>query len=286
MRLVLRDITRSFPGGVRALDGVSLDVAPGLFGLLGPNGAGKSTLMRVVATLLRPDAGTAWFGEIDLLRDPQALRATLGYLPQEFGLHPTIPVHETLAHFARLKGVRAGEVRGVVLALLERTNLTALSHRPVGTLSGGMRQRLGVAIALAGNPRLVILDEPTAGLDPAERQRLHEVLVDLAGERVVILSTHLVEDVHELCPQVAILDRGRVAASGRPAQLVAARRGRIWQLPAGEVPGGARVLGVRFHEGRRMARLLAEGAPTPAATAVEPTLDDVYFEHVGDRALA
>ncbi len=223
MALVLHEVTCRYPGGVRALDGVSLAVPRGLFGLLGPNGAGKSTLMRIVVTLQRPDHGRVTFGDIDVLADPMAVRASLGYLPQDFGFHPNVPVQETLDHFAALKGfVAPGERREVVEALLARVNLWEARSRSCGALSGGMRQRLGVAIALCGAPRLLVLDEPTAGLDPGERHRLYDLLAECAENSVVLLSTHLVEDVQATCPRMAVLEGGRVTAQGAPMEVLAA----------------------------------------------------------------
>lgn len=223
MTLDIHEISCTYPSGVRALDGVSLTVPRGIFGLLGPNGAGKSTLMRMVVTLQRPDRGTITFDGIDAVANPAAVRASLGYLPQDFGFHPNVRVHETLDHFAALKGfMEAPERREVVDALLQRVNLWEARHRACGTLSGGMRQRLGVAIALCGAPRLIVLDEPTAGLDPGERHRLYDVLAECGDRAVVLLSTHLVEDVRSICPTMAIIDRGRVVAHGVAADVMRA----------------------------------------------------------------
>lgn len=290
MTLVLEDVGCTYPSGVRALDGVSLVVPRGMFGLLGPNGAGKSTLMRIIVTLQRPDRGRVTFEGADVLAAPAQLRASLGYLPQDFGFHPNVPVQETLAHFAALKGYGdAGERRDVVAALLARVNLWPARDRPAGALSGGMRQRLGVAIALCGAPRLLVLDEPTAGLDPAERHRLYDVLAECGDAAVVLLSTHLVEDVHALCPALAILDRGRVVAQGAPAGLVAELRGRLWHRPvaAGElddVRAAHQVIAVRRHGARQVAHLLADVAPDAACVVATPTLEDAYFARVGARA--
>ncbi len=287
MSLVIRDIRCTYPSGLRALDGVSLDVPRGMFGLLGPNGAGKSTLMRIVVTLQRPDAGIVTLDGYDALAEPARVRASLGYLPQDFGFHPNVPVRETLAHFATLKGhVDAGERRAVVDALLQRVNLWPERARAAGALSGGMRQRLGVAIALCGAPRLLVLDEPTAGLDPAERHRLYDVLAACGEEAVVLLSTHLVEDVHALCPAMAIIDRGRVVARGAPDDLIAPLRGRLWHrvLAAGETDSGgdaARWITVRRRGAQQVAHIVADGAPDAASIAAEPTLEDAYFAHVG-----
>jgi ABC-type multidrug transport system ATPase subunit len=261
-----------------------------MFGLLGPNGAGKSTLMRIIVTLQRPDRGSITLDGFDALADPARVRASLGYLPQDFGFHPNVPVQETLAHFAALKGYGdSGERRDVVAALLQRVNLWAARDRPAGALSGGMRQRLGVAIALCGAPRLLVLDEPTAGLDPAERHRLYDVLAECGDAAVVLLSTHLVEDVHALCPALAIIDQGRMVAQGAPEELVAALRGRLWHRPVapGEIDGlraSHEVIALRRHGARQVAHLLAERAPDTESIPAEPTLEDAYFARVGARA--
>lgn len=290
MSLVLRDVSCTYPSGVRALDGVSLDVPPGMFGLLGPNGAGKSTLMRIIVTLQRPGTGTVVVDGIDALANPAAVRASLGYLPQDFGFHPNVPVQETLDHFAALKGVAGRRERHeVVEALLHRVNLWDARARAAGTLSGGMRQRLGVAIALCGAPRLLVLDEPTAGLDPAERHRLYDILAECGDRAIVLLSTHLVEDVHALCPAMAIIDQGRVVARGSPGDLVAGLRGRLWQrtVAAGEertLRGAHQVIALRRQGARQVAHILAEHRPDADSVPAEPTLEDAYFARVGPRA--
>jgi ABC-type multidrug transport system ATPase subunit len=284
--LVVRDITCTYPSGKRSLDGVSLEDARGIFGLRGPNGAGKSTLTRIVATLQRADSGTVIVDGHDLAADPMRVRASLGYLPQDFGFHPNVPVEETLAHFATLKeDVQATERRAVVERLMQRVNLWPERRRVAGALSGGMRQRLGVAIALCGSPRLLVLDEPTAGLDPAERHRLYDVLAACGEEGVVLLSTHLVEDVHALCPSKAIIDRGRVVARGTPRELVAPLRGRLWHravAPGDTTPGGkgGRCIPVRRRGGQPVAHIVADDAPDDTSVAAEPTLEDAYFSHV------
>jgi ABC-type multidrug transport system ATPase subunit len=216
-----RDLRVTYPGGLRALDGVTLSLGPGLFGLLGPNGAGKSTLLRVLATLQRPDAGALSLDAdgrtVDLLTDPMALRARLGYLPQDFGLYPTLSVEATLEHFCALEGAATrGERQAWTNALLERTNLTAKRRAAVGTLSGGMRQRLGLAIALAGSPSVLLLDEPTAGLDPGERRRIYDLLVALSPATTILLSTHHFDDVRAICPRFGILHRGQLVHDGAP----------------------------------------------------------------------
>jgi ABC-type multidrug transport system ATPase subunit len=228
--LVIRDLWKTYPNGVQALRGVTLTIPPGMFGLLGPNGAGKSTLMRTIATLQAADRGSITFGEIDVLRDPDAVRRVLGYLPQEFGLYPNLSAETVLDHFATLKGVSATrERRDLVTALLQQTNLYEVRKKNVGSFSGGMRQRLGIAIALIGNPRLLIVDEPTAGLDPTERNRFLNLLADIGQDVVVILSTHIVEDVRELCSRMAIINQGELVLAGDPRQVVEDIRGRIWR---------------------------------------------------------
>lgn len=291
MTLRLYGITCTYPSGVRALDGVSLDVPPGMFGLLGPNGAGKSTLMRIIVTLQRPDAGDVTLDGIDALARPADIRASLGYLPQDFGFHPNVPVQETLSHYAALKGYGdAGERRAVVESLLRRVNLWEARAREAGTLSGGMRQRLGVAIALCGDPRLLVLDEPTAGLDPAERHRLYDVLAECGDRAVVLLSTHLVEDVHALCPALAIIDQGRVVAQGAPDALVDALRGRLWHraVASGDelaaLARAHRLIAVRRRGARQVAHLLADHSPDAHCVPAEPSLEDAYFARVGARA--
>ncbi len=296
MHLVIRDLSKTYPNGTQALKGVSLDIPPGMFGLLGRNGAGKSTLMRILATLQDPDAGTARLGDIDVIREKDRLRETLGYLPQTFGFHPRVGAERLLEHFAVLKGlVDAGPRRDVVEALLRRTNLWEVRRQRVGTFSGGMRQRLGVAVALLGNPKLIIVDEPTAGLDPEERVRFLNLLGEIGEDSVVILSTHIVEDVEELCSRLAIIDRGRILLEAEPTRAIDALRGRIWRrtvdrdaLPALEREHA--VVSTKLMAGRTIAHVYAESSPGAAFEAVEPDMKDVYFSvmagHHGHRAAA
>ncbi|HJU66351.1 MAG TPA: ABC transporter ATP-binding protein, partial [Gemmatimonadaceae bacterium] len=229
MPLTIRHLSKTYPNGTKALSNVSLSIPTGMFGLLGPNGAGKSTLMRIVATLQEPDEGSVSFGEIDVLRQKDEVRRTLGYLPQEFGVYPNVSAEVLLDHFALLKGVgERSERRDVVAALLHQTNLWDVRKQKLGGYSGGMRQRFGVAVALIGNPSLIIVDEPTAGLDPAERVRFLNLLSEIGENSVVILSTHIVEDVSELCTRMAIIDRGEILLEAEPLQAMAELRGRIW----------------------------------------------------------
>ena len=296
MALALRGITCTYPGGTVALDDVSLTLEAGIFGLLGPNGAGKSTLMRVLATLQPPDRGAVTLDGLDVLAQPSAARAQLGYLPQDFGLYPNLSAEATLDHFAALKGLdEKAERRVRVQALLDRVNLADHRAQAVGTFSGGMRQRLGLAIALIGNPRLLILDEPTAGLDPAERHRLYDHLVDIGDQVIVLLSTHLVEDIAAVAPVLAILDRGRLVREGAGDTLLAPLRGRTWRVPiAGDDaaadtarwPAGTRVLSRRRVAGALVARVVADARPSADAEPVEPTLEDAYFDAVGGAEAA
>ena len=290
MELSIQDLTKTYPNGVRALRGISLTIPVGMFGLLGPNGAGKSTLMRTIATLQAPDTGSIRFGELDVLTQKSQLRAVLGYLPQEFGLYPNLSPEAILDHFAVLKGLhdrpqRQRQIKG----LLEQTNLVAVRKKAVGGFSGGMKQRLGIAIALLGSPRLVIVDEPTAGLDPTERHRFLNLLAEIGEDVVVILSTHIVEDVAELCPNFAIIADGELRYAGKPEAVITTLRGKIWrrvttraELPA--LQKELRVISIRLITGRPVVHVYHPGAPGPDFEAVEPSLEDVYFHHMGDAA--
>ena len=287
--LQLSSVTKTYPGGVRALDEIDLAIPAGLFGLLGPNGAGKSTLMRTIATLQAPDAGTITFDGIDVLRDKTALRRVLGYLPQEFGAYPRTSAETMLRHFAALKGLHGPAQKHVVNRLLTLTNLWDERKRSVDTFSGGMKQRYGIAQALLGSPRLLIVDEPTAGLDPAERRRFQNLLVEVGEEIVVILSTHLVDDVAELCPRLAIMGQGRILKTGEPRQLIEELRGRLWAcvVPRTEVQdlrADHTVLSCRLKSGLTEARVLSEQQPD-GMTAASPTLDDVYFATLLEHGL-
>jgi ABC-2 type transport system ATP-binding protein len=296
MELNIRDVSKTYPNGTQALKDVSLDIPQGMFGLLGRNGAGKSTLMRIIATLQEPDAGSARFGDIDVIRQKERVRETLGYLPQSFGFHPRVSAGRLLEHFAVLKGlVEPGARRDVVESLLRRTNLWDVRKQRVGTFSGGMRQRLGVAVALLGNPKLIIVDEPTAGLDPEERVRFLNLLSEIGEDSVVILSTHIVEDVEELCSRVAVIDRGEILLEAEPSRAIDELRGRIWrrnvsrdELPALEqrLP----VISTKLMAGRTIAHVYADASPGAAFEAVEPDMKDVYFSvmarHHGRRVAA
>jgi len=286
--LTIVDVSKTYPGGVRALDGVTLQIPAGMFGLLGPNGAGKSTLMRTIATLQEPDSGRIAFGDIDVLKQKDAVRRTLGYLPQEFGVYPKVSALEMLDHFAVLKGiVDARRRKETVEAILQRTNLWDVRKRRLGGFSGGMRQRFGIAQALLGNPRLIIVDEPTAGLDPAERLRFNNLLSEIGENVVVILSTHIVEDVSDLCSRMAIIAGGRVLQSGDPARTIDALRGKVWkkiiardQLAA--VQAEHTVISTRLVAGRTSIHVVAPGRPDPTFEEVPADLEDVYFSTLHD----
>jgi ABC-type multidrug transport system ATPase subunit len=292
VNLVIDRLSKTYPNGVRALRDVSLTVTPGMFGLLGPNGAGKSTLMRICATLQRPDEGTVRFGDLDVLAQPAELRRTLGYLPQEFGLYPNMSAEAVLDHFAELKGAAvAGERRDLVQALLQQTNLYEVRRSKVGGFSGGMKQRLGIAIALAGAPRLLIVDEPTAGLDPTERRRFLNLLGEIATDVVVILSTHIVEDVRELCHRMAILSSGQVILAGDPADVIEEMRGRVWRRSVPRVDLAAfgathDVISTRLVAGVPVVHVYSETPPGSEFAPVEAGLEDVYFHRVGSLATA
>jgi ABC-type multidrug transport system ATPase subunit len=284
MELRIAGLSKTYANGVKALDDVSLTVPRGMFGLLGPNGAGKSTLMRILATLQEPDTGTATLGDIDMLTEKDRVRETLGYLPQEFGLYPKVRAQDLLEHFAVLKGMtNRRERKRVVEALLEQTNLVDAAKRKLGGFSGGMRQRFGIAVALLGDPKLIIVDEPTAGLDPEERVRFLNLLSELGENSVVILSTHIVEDVSELCSRMAIISLGQILLEGDPAASIAGLRGKIWQKSIAKDEIDAyqerlNVISTRLQAGRRVIHVRADAQPDESFTAVEPDLEDVYFD--------
>lgn len=286
--LAIRDLMKTYPSGVQALKGVSLEIQPGMFGLLGPNGAGKTTLMKILATLLEPDSGTAEMNGIDLISNKQDTRKMLGYLPQEFGFYPTLTADQTLHYFAKLKGVHdKQERRALVDALLERVNLADARKQRVGEFSGGMRQRLGIAQALIGNPQLLIVDEPTAGLDPEERVRFHNLLAETAGEEtVVMLSTHIVSDVSSLCGHMAIIRKGEILASTTPWQAVSELEGSVWEASvprekAADVKARSRVLSSQMVGGLVRLRVISNnGGPGEEFTSAPAVLEDYYFNLV------
>ncbi len=290
--LELTDVSRTYPNGVAALRGVSLTIPPGVFGLLGPNGAGKSSLMRTIATLQEVDDGTVRFRGHDIFGDPTAHRRRLGYLPQDFGVYPGISALALLDHLAVLKGFGDARARRAqVEQLLVRTNLWEYRRRAVSAFSGGMRQRFGIAQALLGNPELVVVDEPTAGLDPEERNRFHNLLAEIGEEVVVILSTHLVDDVQQLCTRLAILAQGRVVREGTPDTLIDALRGQVWsatvpRTTAAAVRARGRPLSQQLSAGAVRIRILADTSPGPEFARAEPDLSDVYFHAIGQDAAA
>src|SRR4051812_43771811 len=283
MNLTIDSLSKTYENGTRALNAITLTIPTGMFGLLGPNGAGKSTLMRILATLQEPDTGAVTLGDIDVLRDKEQVRRTLGYLPQEFGLYPKVSAEELLDHFAILKGITdRGERRRIVDALLEQTNLQAARKQKLGSYSGGMRQRFGIAVALLGNPRLIIVDEPTAGLDPAERVRFLNLLAELGEGAVVILSTHIVDDVSDLCSRMAIIDKGEIRLEGDPAAAIADVRGRIWvraieRAELAEQQRTHRVISTKLSGGKTVVRVYADARPAEEFEPAQPTLEDVYF---------
>ncbi|GAB3823168.1 ABC transporter ATP-binding protein [Hymenobacter jeollabukensis] len=281
--LIIRNVSKRYANGVQALHDVSLNIPPGMYGLLGPNGAGKSTLMRTLATLQEPDSGQLLLGDIDVVHQKDALRQTLGYLPQEFGVYPKASAEELLDYFAVLKGITNRTARRETTeALLRQTNLWDKRKQKLGGYSGGMKQRFGVAVALLGNPQLLIVDEPTAGLDPAERVRFLNLLSELGENSVVILSTHIVADVAELCTNMAIINQGRILLEAEPLEAVAALQGRIWRrlidkqaLPA--LQQEHQIISAKLLSGRTLVHVYSPDQPGPGFEAAEPDLEDVYF---------
>ena len=292
--LSISQLTHVYPNGTRALDAVTLDIPKGMFGLLGPNGAGKSSLMRCLATLQIPTSGAIRFGDIDVLAEPAKLRATLGYLPQDFGVYPRVSAVEMLDHLAVLKGLSArGQRRDAVEALLHQVNLWDVRKKAIAGFSGGMRQRFGIAQALLGNPRLIIVDEPTAGLDPEERNRFNNLLAEIGENVVVLLSTHIVDDVTDLCPRMAILAEGKIVETGTPADLIDRLRGRVWRraVDKAELPSLRErldVIATRLSGGRTVVHVLSDGPPEQGFSEAPAGLEDVYFStlHAQRRAAA
>jgi ABC-2 type transport system ATP-binding protein len=281
--LIIENLTHVYANGVRALDEVNLVIPQGMFGLLGPNGAGKSTLMRIVAALMAPTSGHVRFDGIDVLKTPEALRRTLGYLPQDFGVYPRVSAYDMLDHLAVLKGIGPARTRkAVVEQLLGQVNLWDVRHKALAGFSGGMRQRFGIAQALIGDPQLIIVDEPTAGLDPEERNRFLNLLAEIGEHVVVILSTHIVEDVADLCPAMAIISGGRIIRQGGPAELVRSLKGRIWRKTIAKAelePLRARheVISTRLYAGRTVVHVLADADPGDGFEPMEGGLEDLYF---------
>jgi ABC-2 type transport system ATP-binding protein len=287
--LTIAGLSKTYKGGVRALDAVDLQVSTGMFGLLGPNGAGKSTLMRTIATLQEPDEGAIDFAGLDVLANKTLLRKQLGYLPQEFGAYPRTSPEVMLRHLAALKGIHGSAREGLVEQLLVRTNLWDVRKRNIDTFSGGMRQRFGIAQALIGDPKLIIVDEPTAGLDPVERRRFQNLLSEIGAGVVVILSTHIVDDVADLCPRMAIMGKGRILVAGEPHALIAGLTGRLWSRSVTRAELAAlrdahTVISTRMVGGRHEVRVLAENPPPDMAVA-QPELEDVYFVVLREHGL-
>ena len=285
MQLTIRNLSKTYSNGVKALQDVSLDIPTGMYGLLGPNGAGKSTLMRTLATLQDADAGTATLGDIDVLKDKDAVRRTLGYLPQEFGVYPRIKAVEMLDHLAVLKGIPSGQRKEVVNALLQRVNLWDHRKKSVSSYSGGMRQRFGIAQALLGDPKLIIVDEPTAGLDPGERNRFYNLLSEIGENVIVILSTHIVEDVKELCSNMAVINDGRVLYAGAPEAALLQLQGKIWEksIQKSEMEDYQQryqIISSKLVAGKPIIHIFSETDPAEGFKRAEAGLEDVFFARI------
>jgi len=290
--LQIRELSKTYPNGVQALKKVTLDIPKGMFGLLGPNGAGKSSLMRTLATLQEADTGSVLFDSVDVLGNKEQVRRMLGYLPQDFGVYPKVSAEDLLDHFAVLKGfAQRRERREVVDGLLQQVNLWDARKRKLGTYSGGMRQRFGIAQALIGNPKLVIVDEPTAGLDPEERNRFLNLLAEIGEQVVVILSTHIVEDVTDLCPRMAIIAKGEVLLTGEPLKAIDALKSRVWRkvvtkATLARYQGEFNVLSTRLVGGRPVIHVYSAAQPEAGFEQIEPDLEDVYFQRLRAHAKA
>jgi ABC-type multidrug transport system ATPase subunit len=283
MKLTIQNISKTYPNGVEALKNVSLKIGNGMFGLLGPNGAGKSTLMRTIAALQDSDEGTITVGDIDVSKDKQSLREILGYLPQEFGVYPKISAKDLLDHLAVMKGIIDSKQRkAVVESLLHQTNLWEAKDQKLGTYSGGMKQRFGIAQALIGDPKLIIVDEPTAGLDPMERNRFHNLLSEIGENVIVILSTHIVDDVSDLCNDMAIILNGEVKLEGEPIQLIERMKGKVWKglvekSELSEIEKENDVISSRLYMGKVQVRIFSESPLNNGYEATEPEIEDLYF---------
>jgi len=282
MQLQVENLSKNYRGSVQALRGVQLTLAPGILGLLGPNGAGKSTLMRILATITQPSSGRVLWNGTDIAGNPDVLRNVLGYLPQDFGVYPNLSAVEFLEYLAAVKGIPAAPARKRINELLDLVNLSDVARRPLGGFSGGMRQRVGIAQALLDDPQLLIVDEPTAGLDPEERVRFRNLLSELSGERVVILSTHIVSDVEAVATNIAMLNHGQLIAHDSPEKLLAGVSGKVWEVvvPSGELPAlrQRHLISSTAHRGDGVhARLVSAVAPSPQARPLEPGLEDAYL---------
>jgi ABC-type multidrug transport system ATPase subunit len=285
-KLTITNLSKTYPNGVKALDDVSIEIENGIFGLLGPNGAGKSSLMRTLATLQEADSGSAFLGDIDIINQPSELRKVLGYLPQEFGVYPRITAKQLLDHMAILKGiVKASERKEVVNYLLDKVNLFDKRNKSVKSFSGGMKQRVGIAQALIGEPKLIIVDEPTAGLDPGERNRFYNLLADVGKEVVVILSTHIVDDVRELCTKMAIMNFGRIVYQGSPQSAIEELDGRVYRklVEREELEMYANkydIISNKMSGGKPLIHILKESNPGDGFELVTPNLEDVFFSKI------
>ena len=293
MALTISGLSKTYPNGVHALKNISLTIGNNMFGLLGPNGAGKSTLMRTIATLQEPDSGTIFLDGLDVLKEKNSVRQTLGYLPQEFGVYPKMSALDMLSHLAVMKGItNAGERKEIVEALLNQTNLWAFRKKALSTYSGGMKQRFGIAQALLGKPRLIIVDEPTAGLDPAERNRFLNLLSSIGREVTVILSTHIVEDVRELCPRMAIIAAGELLLEGAPSEALASLSGKIWSKVVATddelraLESELRVISSHLVAGQHEVRVYADSSPGEGFRSVDSGLEDVYFLNLSNQSPA
>lgn len=289
MKLEIKNLSKTYGNGVKALQNISLTIGKGMFGLLGQNGAGKSTLMRTIATLQDPDSGSVHFNDIDVLKQPEDLRKILGYLPQEFGVYPNVSAQELLLHIADMKGiVDPGARKDLVGALLQRVNLYNAKDNKLDRYSGGMKQRFGIAQALIGNPQLIIVDEPTAGLDPMERNRFYNLLAELGENIVVILSTHIVEDVSTLCDKMAVIGGGKLLLQGKPYDIEASLNERLWEIQIEkneleEYQNNYDVISNRFHGGKLMITILADDMPNSKCWKKSPTLEDAYFNLINHQ---
>jgi len=286
--LKIENLTKTYPGGARALRGVSLEIPTGMFGLVGPNGAGKSTLMKILATLLEPDEGTAQLDGLNLVEQKDETRKILGYLPQEFGVYPKMPAIDLLEHLAVMKGITsARERKEIVESLLQQTNLWESRKKALGGYSGGMKQRFGIAQALLANPKLIIVDEPTAGLDPAERNRFLNLLSGIGRNVVVILSTHIVEDVQELCSRMAIISQGQLLLEGKPSEALEKMRGRVWKKIVAtdaereSIEKNMKVISTHLVGGLHEVRVYADASPGEGFESADADLEDVYFLSLG-----
>jgi ABC-2 type transport system ATP-binding protein len=289
MQLIINNLSKTYANGVQALKNVSLTIDRGMFGLLGPNGAGKSSLMRTIATLQEADSGSITLGDIDVLSQKHEVRKILGYLPQEFGVYPRVTAETMLDHIADLKGITDKKQRKETVShLLQKVNLAHVKHKNLGTYSGGMKQRFGVAQALIGNPKLIIVDEPTAGLDPAERNRFYNLLSEIGENTIVILSTHIVEDVTNLCSNMAIICLGEVIAQGHPSTLVDSLKGKVWvkAIEKSELAiyrDKHRVISTQLKAGKTQIHVLSDMQPDSSFSAVEAGLEDVYFSRISEK---